>query len=57
MALEAWLPRWPSLVATSAGRELDHALTGVRNDMIRQIGDEKTKRELRKARASRRGPA
>ena len=57
VALEAWLPRWPSLVATSAGRELDHALTGVRNDMIRQIGDEKTKRELRKARASRRGPA
>ena len=50
------LPRWPSLVATSANRELDQALVDVRKDMIRQIEDEKTKRELPKGRASRRGP-
>lgn len=56
VTLEAWLPRWPSLVATSANRELDQALVDVRKDMIRQIEDEKTKRELPKGRASRRGP-
>ncbi|HUK69584.1 MAG TPA: hypothetical protein VLW50_12675 [Streptosporangiaceae bacterium] len=42
--LEAWLPRWPPLVATSAGRDLDHALTDVRKDIIRRIEDEKTRR-------------
>jgi ribosome-associated translation inhibitor RaiA len=57
VTLEAWLPRWPSLVATSAEREFDHALIDVRKDMIRQIEDEKTKRELPKGRATRRGPA
>jgi hypothetical protein len=56
VTLEAWLPRWPSLVATSTDRELDHALIEVRNDMIRQIEDEKIKRELGKLRASRREP-
>jgi predicted N-formylglutamate amidohydrolase len=39
-----------------ADRELDHALIEVRNDMIRQIEDEKTKRELGKPPASRWGP-
>jgi hypothetical protein len=43
-------------VATSTDRELDHALTGVRKDMIRQIEDEKTKRELRKRRHRDGGP-
>jgi hypothetical protein len=38
-------------------RELDHALIEVRKDMIRQIEDEKAKRELHKARTSRPGPA
>jgi hypothetical protein len=53
--LQAWLPRWPSLVATSTDRELDHALIEVYNDMIRQIEDGRTKRELGKPR--RRGGA
>jgi ribosome-associated translation inhibitor RaiA len=44
VTLEAWLPGWPALVATSAGRELDHALVEVRKEMIRQIEDEKAKR-------------
>jgi hypothetical protein len=56
--LEAWLPRGPSLVATSAGREPGHALIEVRRDMIRQIEeDEKARRELHKAGEPRRGPA
>jgi hypothetical protein len=38
-------------------RELDQAPVDVRTDMIRQIEDEKSKRELPKARASLRGPA
>lgn len=44
VTLEAWLPGWPPLIATSAGRELDHALVEVRKEMIRQIEDEKAKR-------------
>jgi hypothetical protein len=57
VTLEAWLPGWPSLVATSADRDLDRALIDVRKDMIRQIEDEKAKREPHKGRASRPGPA
>ena len=44
-----------TFVATSTDRELDHALIEVYNDMIRQIEDGRTKRELGKPRASR-GP-
>ncbi len=57
VTLEAWLPRWHSLVATSAERELDHALVDVRKDMIRQIEDEKTRRAPHKGRAVRERPA
>jgi ribosome-associated translation inhibitor RaiA len=53
VTLEAWLPGWPSLVATSADRDLDHALVKVRKDMIRQIDDQKEKHEPRKGRATR----
>lgn len=53
MTLEAWIPGWPSLVATSTDRDLDHALVAVRKDMIRRIEDEKAKRELPKSRARR----
>lgn len=52
--LEAWLPRWPSLVATSTEPELGHALVDVRQGMIRQIEDKKAKRDPRKLRPSRR---
>jgi hypothetical protein len=53
VTLEARLPGWPSLVATSVNRDLDHALVEVRKDMIRQIDDEKAKHEPRKGRATR----
>ncbi len=53
VTLEAWLPGRPPLVATFADRELDHALIGVRKEMIRLIEDDKSKRGLPKARAPR----
>lgn len=49
VTLEAWLPGWPPLVATFSDRDLDHALVGVRKEMIRLIDDEKAKRDLPKA--------
>jgi hypothetical protein len=53
VTLEARLPGWPSLVATSVDRDLDHALVEVRKDMIRQIDDQKARQEPRKGRATR----
>jgi ribosome-associated translation inhibitor RaiA len=55
VTLEAWLPRWPSLVASSADRDLHRALINVRQEMIRQIEDEKAKHDPRKAHDLRRG--
>lgn len=55
VTLEAWLPGWPSLIATSTERELDHALIEVRRELMRQIEDEKEKRHLHKTKTSRRG--
>ena len=55
VTLEAWLPRWPSLVAHSAERELDHAVTSARKEMIRLIEDKKARRDPRKARGPRPG--
>ncbi len=46
VTLEAWLPRWPSVVATAADRELDHALIEVRKELIRQIEDKKAKHAM-----------
>jgi len=43
-------------VATSTHRQLDHALIDVRKNMIRQIEDQKTKRDLHETRTSRRAP-
>jgi ribosome-associated translation inhibitor RaiA len=53
VTLEAWLPGWPSLVATAVNRDLDQALVEVRKEMIRQIDDQKAKHEPRKGRATR----
>jgi hypothetical protein len=53
VTLEAWLPGWPSLVATAVSRDLDHALVDVRKDMIQQIEDHKTRQEPDKGRATR----
>ena len=44
VTFEAWLPKWPPLVASAAARDLDHAVIEVRQEMIRQIEDEKAKR-------------
>jgi ribosome-associated translation inhibitor RaiA len=44
VTLEAWLPKWPPLVASSSARDLDAAVIEVRKEMIRQIEDEKAKR-------------
>jgi ribosome-associated translation inhibitor RaiA len=44
VTFEAWLPKWPPLVASSTARDLDQALIEVRKEMIRQIEDEKAKR-------------
>jgi ribosome-associated translation inhibitor RaiA len=54
VTLEAWLPHWPSVVATAADRELDHALIEARKELIRQIEDKKSKHETG---TGRRGPA
>lgn len=50
VTIEAWLPGWVPLVATSIAPEVGHALVEVRKDLIRQIEDEKTKRDLHKPR-------
>jgi ribosome-associated translation inhibitor RaiA len=44
VTFEAWLPKWPPLVASVAARDLDHAVIGARKDIIRQLEDEKAKR-------------
>ncbi len=54
VALECWIAGRARLVSTSAARELPVALTGVRDDMIRQIDDAKTRREPRNNRMLRR---
>jgi predicted N-formylglutamate amidohydrolase len=41
------------LVVTSHERDLDHALVEVRRDLIRQIEDERSRREPRKGRKTR----
>ncbi|HEY7144155.1 MAG TPA: hypothetical protein VH637_07910 [Streptosporangiaceae bacterium] len=54
VTLEAWLPGRPSLVATSAGRDLDHALVEVRKEMIRQVEEEKARLGAHKTRPAHR---
>ena len=44
VTFEAWLPTRPPLVASAAAADLDHAVIEVRQEMIRQIEDEKAKR-------------
>jgi hypothetical protein len=53
VTLQAWLAGRAHLVATSHERDLDHALVEVRRDLIRQIEDEKSRREPRKGRKTR----
>ena len=53
VTLQAWLAGRAHLVATSHERDLDHALAEVRRDLIRQIEDERSRREPRKRRKTR----
>ena len=53
VTLQAWLPGRAHLVATSHERDLDHALAEVRRDLIRQIEDERSRREPRERRKTR----
>ena len=53
VTLQAWLAGRAHLVATSHERDLDHALAEVRGDLIRQIEDEKSRREPRERRKTR----
>jgi hypothetical protein len=43
VTFEAWLPKWPPLIASSTVRDLDQAVIEVRKEMIRQIEDRKAK--------------
>lgn len=47
VTLEAKIARWPVLVATAADSELNRALMQVRDELIRQITDAKSRREPR----------
>jgi hypothetical protein len=53
VTLQAWLAGRAHLVATSHERDLDHALAEVRRDLIRQIEEERSRREPRKRRKTR----
>jgi ribosome-associated translation inhibitor RaiA len=53
LTLQAWLAGRAHLVATSHERDLDHALAEVRRDLIRQIEDQRSRREPRKRRPTR----
>ena len=53
VTLQAWLAGRAHLVATSHERDLDHALAEVRRELIRQIEEERSRREPRKRRKTR----
>jgi ribosome-associated translation inhibitor RaiA len=53
LTLQAWLAGRAHLVASSHQRDLDQALAEVRRDLIRQIEDERSRREPRKRRKTR----
>jgi ribosome-associated translation inhibitor RaiA len=53
VTLQAWLAGRLHLVATSHERDLDRALAEVRRDLIRQIEDERSRREPRERRKTR----
>ncbi|MDT7651987.1 MAG: hypothetical protein QOI36_3393 [Pseudonocardiales bacterium] len=57
LTLQAWLAGRTHLVATSHERDLDHALVEVRRELIRQIEDERSRREPRKRRKTRNSTA
>ena len=53
VTLQAWLAGRAHLVATSHEHDIDHALAEVRRDLIRQIQEQRSRREPRKRRKTR----
>ena len=53
VTLQAWLGGRTHLVATSHERDLDHGLAEVRRELIRQIEDERSRRQPHKRRKTR----
>jgi ribosome-associated translation inhibitor RaiA len=53
VTVQAWLAGRAHLVATSHQHALDHALAEVHRDLIRQIEEERSRREPRKRRKTR----
>jgi ribosome-associated translation inhibitor RaiA len=53
VTLEAKIARWPVLVATATDTDLNGALLHVRDELIRQISDTKSRREPRHDRRTR----
>ena len=53
VTLEAKIARWPVLVATATETDLNRALLLVRDELIRQITDTKSRREPRHDRRTR----
>jgi ribosome-associated translation inhibitor RaiA len=51
--LQAEVPGYPPLVATVADRDLNHAVAEAKRELIRQLEDEKKKREPKNNRALR----
>jgi hypothetical protein len=57
VTLQAWLPGRVHLVAASHERDLDNALAEARRDLIRQIDDERSRRDPRERRKTRKRTA
>jgi len=53
VVLECWIARWPRTVATSTLPGIDEAVSEVRDDLVRQLNDRKTRAEPRNNRARR----
>lgn len=53
VVLECWIAGWPRTVATSIRADLDEAVNEVRDDLVRQLNDLKTRTEPRNNRARR----
>lgn len=51
VTLEVWLPGWNALLANSNDRDLDCALIEVRKVMVREIEEERSRREPHKGSA------
>jgi ribosome-associated translation inhibitor RaiA len=53
VVLECWIAGWPRTVATSTRPDVDEAVNEVRDELVRQLNDQKTRTEPRNNRARR----